>query len=583
MSGAVKVAGSVSPAAPALSKHVASGSSSHKKRRVPQAHDNVPDEPSSDGVVRRTELPNSGSAVLKRSVSERRGLGGGTVARQRSLASGVPKGRPNDVCFDVIHKRAYVLWHKLGSGTYGNVYAAHRYVADERPTFSAADMFERAAANSLRQSDETASEERSPTGPDAEILTARQLIEAAALYDGPLSPRLKRSRSISRSPTPTAFTQSDEWRSRSAHVAPWEAYAEPNCVFKMLRKTDNKNNKIDDEDLIEELQREFYTVRLLIEHHGRRNVEPRISRPLDFVVEYDTLRERHPNASPLTEDERVAQEAQRPPIVRAGLVYAYHPKRIDLNRWMRTFLWQTWSNASKAVYWATAPEISARILDALGLLHSIEIVHRDVKAANVLVTPRHSNIVPDIHLTDFGFSFALRPNDTLRRFKLEPDYLVDSEIEYFIDEEEIPRSAMRYNTTYFVRDPATFAVRTPRPPPHGWPALREKDAAQRVHDRLFPVEEARTAFPAFDIFAAGVVIQRLFDPADYPREPAHFEIRETERMPPDSLIHILRDMTRCDYNKRKTAREYALQLRVLASKLQLKDEAERFIAPPSRR
>jgi serine/threonine protein kinase len=501
--------------------------------------------------------------------------------------------RPIRVVYDADNKRAYVLLYALGAGTYAQVYAAHCYITDSRPTWSAADMFARASSASSAAATTTtaaaAAQQRAPA-----FLTARDLIEAAALDEGPLSPALKRSHSHShsRSNSPADLSTSIEtaaldtrpqWRCKSAHVAPWAAFSQPNCVVKLLRTNSPEHGRVPDDDLIDEVQREYYTVRLMIEMHGRKNVEPLISRPLDMVVERDTLKKQSPQQSPqqqpLTEDELAERDARQPPIVSASLVYKYDPRTCSLNQWMCNFFWNSFSASHATEYAMVALEVGARLLDALGLMHSTSLVHRDVKAANILVTPRQERPVPDVKLTDMGFSMSLRSDPLLKKFKLPADYLCDFEREFFVDPDADTRTSARYNTTYHVRDPATFRTVELRRARGGGSG----ESSVRVRDKLFSLEEARTAFCKFDIYAAAVVVQRLFDPSDYPRPPAQFAIRHTARMPPHTLVDILRDMTRKDYANRATAREYALQLRALAARLQTERELARAVTPPETR
>lgn len=60
----------------------------------------------------------------------------------------------------------------------------------------------------------------------------------------------------------------------------------------------------------------------------------------------------------------------------------------------------------------TALHMYGQLLDALGHLHSLNVVHRDIKPENIMVVARRDTGVTQIHLKliDFGFSKQVRAN-----------------------------------------------------------------------------------------------------------------------------------------------------------------------------
>src|SRR3954464_3199874 len=51
---------------------------------------------------------------------------------------------------------------------------------------------------------------------------------------------------------------------------------------------------------------------------------------------------------------------------------------------------------------ATRLEIVAQVADAVGAAHSVGILHKDVKPANILVVDRPGEAIPEIRMIDFG-------------------------------------------------------------------------------------------------------------------------------------------------------------------------------------
>jgi hypothetical protein len=71
-----------------------------------------------------------------------------------------------------------------------------------------------------------------------------------------------------------------------------------------------------------------------------------------------------------------------------------------------------WCEAQGGVSGISRPwrlELIARVADALAAAHTVGVLHKDLKPANVLIVPDHDDACPQIRLSDFGSGRALEP------------------------------------------------------------------------------------------------------------------------------------------------------------------------------
>lgn len=71
----------------------------------------------------------------------------------------------------------------------------------------------------------------------------------------------------------------------------------------------------------------------------------------------------------------------------------------------------------------TAAYIMKQVLSAVSYCHEKNIVHRDLKAENILITSQHSDGKVDIKVIDFGISCKIDPKKTLTKASGSPLYM----------------------------------------------------------------------------------------------------------------------------------------------------------------
>jgi serine/threonine protein kinase len=127
---------------------------------------------------------------------------------------------------------------------------------------------------------------------------------------------------------------------------------------------------------------------------------------------------RHPKTpgvpSQIKEEGKLHSSVTHPGIVRA---YHYNDQFIAMEP-MEINLCEYLERSAK-LHPVKSLKLFAKILEAVAFLHENNIVHRDIKADNIMLDDYNGSP----KLTDFGFALKIRKGDILRKMAGTPDYL----------------------------------------------------------------------------------------------------------------------------------------------------------------
>lgn len=453
---------------------------------------------------------------------------------------------PSAVFFDKERSRAVILYDTVGSGKFGSVFKGHATHSTERPFMHTRDI--------------VVHPEPSPASLDARM----DITELARTLLPPSKRRTSPAESVApASPSELCTDMRHLWRSDSAPIGRHAAFREINCIFKRYHQTHEGEA---DEELIGHMQHEYFAIMYAARALGPRRSARLLIVPTGYIADYDELVP-VPDGQ-RTPDEEAAGEAQAP--LRAiGITFPYRAGAQDLHAWAHSEFFPSWSKNSKIAVWNIGLEIGAKMLDVLAQLHSVGVIHMDVKLANFIISYRSRSV--EVRLVDFGLALVF-PTTDLCSFGLAHDDLCEmSQTRPHVagrneSIEELRDSKMTthaYVTTYYARDRRTFRTLPARTDADGQvvPAV--------THDLRFTTAAAREQFPSFDVVAAMFAVQQLFDPRQaskpWPVEPETLMIRKSPLMP-EGLFELLCEATGPRAHRR-TAAEYAASFRALRRKL----------------
>ena len=232
----------------------------------------------------------------------------------------------------------------------------------------------------------------------------------------------------------------------------------------------------------------------------------------------------------------------------------------DLLKYVRNELYKNASPQTMKSVQLELLEISRQMCLAVQALHSLGVIHADVKPSNMLYNPQAKTI----RLIDFGISCT-----TLVESGLQP--LLNFSQRTWCGEGQYDAI---YTTTDWYRDPRSGGLdrRNPYIDPHyqqfkDWVELDEKTfipGTDGTGNVVFPLEYVAFLWPLFDTFAVAVCVYQLFRGKMPASGPAY--VNDTPYTPKgkigESLLLILREMTSSIYHRAPLG-NYANQFRFL--------------------
>jgi tetratricopeptide (TPR) repeat protein len=217
--------------------------------------------------------------------------------------------------------------------------------------------------------------------------------------------------------------------------------------------------------------------------------------------------------------------------------------------------------------------LAGKIATALAVAHREKIVHRDLKADNVMVTPDD-----EVKVLDFGVARSL--SDPLAQL-IPPPPLPDPLDPFGTEEKDTHELVPSFGTAWV--DGSTRLTRAGMV--MGTPEAMSPEQASGGH-----VTEAS------DLYSFGILLQELFtglpayenqgsrnpqDPRELLRQVARAETRPLEGLDPD-LTRLIHDLESLDPRRRPTAEETAERLRWILDKPQrLRRQRLRWVAVTS--
>ncbi len=470
--------------------------------------------------------------------------------------------RPTAVFFDAKSKATVVTYKRVGHGSYGHVFQANFSRNDERPDFRVFldGQLRMPSPNSSLGKPLSASD-----GP-AQIAHARSSahLDVRSLARS-LIPLAKRSRSPNQSPELLGPEERDTpWRHESTPVTPWAAFATINCIYK--RFTKDATYRPDDDDVLEAVQHEYFSIIHAALQMGAERAAECLVVPRTMIVDKDTPKP-SPDRSP---EETVALESQAP-LIGSGIVFPYEAGAMDALAWVTKVFHPSWKHSNRLGFWNVVLEVSAKMFESIGRLHSVGVIHMDVKLPNFILS--HSSAGDDfsVKLVDFGLAQTF-PAPTVKQLGIGEDRLCEFWPDYadIIGREEVladckgrKLDVMVYLTTPYMRDRRTVHV----DPKSG--------AARGVRHTM---SAAKENFPHYDVFSCALGCMQLVDPPQthkpWPTGIDTLKVRHTEMAPP-GFVDILLAATGSRAT-RPTALECAHRIRALRSSLNARDELQKF-------
>ena len=472
--------------------------------------------------------------------------------------------RPTGVFFDAVSHATVVTYARIGHGSYGQVFHANFSQNSARPDFR---VFLDARQ---RMSSPTASLGKPLSASDGPAHLSRARSSAhldVRSLARTLMPLAKRSRSPNQSPELLGPEATDTpWRHESTPVTPWAAFTQINCIYKRFTKDDVY--RPNDDDVLEAVQHEYFSIIHAALCMGAERAAESLIVPRTMIVDRDTLKP----AEGRTPEEEVALAAQAP-LLGAGIVFPYEAGSMDALLWVKSVFHPSWKHSNRLGFWNVVLEVSAKMFEALGRLHSVGVIHMDVKLQNYILSHSANGDDFKVRLIDFGLA-QIFPRPEIAALGIDPDRLCEFWPDYadvIGSEENVDecrgkdKNVMMYLTTPYMRDSRT---------------MRADKKSGTMRSVRHTMAAAKEHFPHYDVFACALGCMQLVDPPQtrkpWPTGTATLVVRNTEMAPP-GFVDILLAATGTRAT-RPSALECAHRIRTLRSSLNAQDELRRLLA-----